>query len=369
MQRYVFGIVLVLCLVRAAYSAPTRTQGCQATIAFHFRLVRDDLLSAQRMIARVYHPSNYYLIDIPSNLRSRFIKRSMQQYSNVIVRQVDRTVPNGISEVVSVLDAMAFFLDLEDTQKKTQQPHLHRLFDYFISLTEKELPLLTATYMRDALGSTLTLDPLPVFMRFSHRSHWASFSQNFNRLHYDASIMFSTNETALHEIMKSGWPHPHGSRRMFTIPRTQRQMVLSHAFVKLAVDSQLSKRVLISIAESANGVDHFFGALALADNGRVARLVRSTSLRCPDIVGMDRPLVFSSKPRYAVPEFRVSEILNYSTPCLFADPYAIRNVASVDGELHAHVLRMQRAQDSSSNPYLQAAIAKIDIHNKATGSG
>lgn len=247
-------------------------------LAMYIRVAAGETELLSRFMNAVYHPQNVFLVEISSSADLDAARTALSPIAtNVYLRVAEPTVPDGISEVLNFLSAMAFFVDREDAQKGK--------FKYFINTSVREYPVLTASNMRSILSKVHAHDSPPVnFMKFSEYSEWPKYSSRYERLYYDSSIVFTRNQTALKALIPTMSMHPDSRSRKFTVARSQPLMLLSSSFVRFATDSLLSKRILMLLADSKKPLEHFFATLAFEAKSTVGKWVTTTSLRCPDVV-------------------------------------------------------------------------------------
>lgn len=264
-----------------------------ANVAFHVRWHMKSPVDPVRFLHSFYHKNNLYLFDLPEKESPKTLRIYFKKYPNVFVRNVDPFVPRGASEALFLLDGMQFFLDQEEERKSA------RLFDFYIPLTDKHLPLVPPESVRGVLANAASQNV--TFLKLSPNS---SRPKDLNRVHFDASLVFSRNRTALSSLMVGHYANPDSRYHSFPIATSEREMALGHDFAKFAVESMTAKRVLLMLSEAANVVEHFFSTLA-ALSPNVSFVIPSTSLHCPGQV--------NSKGK-----FSPAEILKSDGPCLFA---------------------------------------------------
>lgn len=287
-------IVCLLAVLSVAASTPVLSSPENAAnVAFHIRWRMKSAVDPVRFLRSFYHHKNLYLFDLPGQEAPKKLRVAFKSFPNVFVRNVDAFVRRGASEALFHLDGMQFFLDQEENTKSA------RLFDFYVPLTDKHVPLASPASVRNVLAPAARLNA--TFLRLSHDS---SRSKELHRLHFDAAIFFSRNQSALRSLMIGHYANPDSKYRSVPITRSERGMALGHDFVKFAVESMTAKRVLLMLTEAADVTEYFFSTLA-GLSPSVSFVIRSMSLHCPELI---RP----KGKRTLV------EMLKSSGPCLFA---------------------------------------------------
>lgn len=348
--------LLVFVYTTLCASVPTQeTQ--QARIAFHLLWNSTDTASATSILLAIHDEGNTYLIDaIPpasASALSTAIRSAIPQ-KNIRIRSIDAPTPRGISEALALLDGMAELLWWGESDNT-------RTFDFYIPLySGTERPLVRPPALRAILGAALrTGAPSPSFLRYSTPSEWARFASDYNTLYFDAAVVFSSNASARAALTGPHIGYPDRTRRAFA--RTEKSFVLSTALVTTAVDSVLSLRLLAKFAHSRDALYHFFGTLAIAAGPSVSTLVRSTSLRCPDVRGLDTGAPLS----YYRPHFQRDVTMKERIPCVFlppdasakeaADADAMRKDTASVTRHEAHVMDIMR-EHISAHAHLGQAV-------------
>lgn len=285
----------------------------EATIAFHVTVSEAQLPLLKRFLSRIYHPDNLYLIDYAYPLSPRHHAWWLSG-SNVHHRAADPYVEDGVSEVINILDGMGYFLDREAALGSAQS------FNYFIHCTPADYPVVTPPRMRALLGFASDHASRPNFFHFAHESQLPLFKSEIDRVYYDFSLSFNRSLTLEEGLETNNYYHPDNGRRATHISRTEKHFVVNHAYVKLATDSMLAKRLLMSLGDASHVFERFFGSLAEASNDRIGKLIRSTSLRCTNFNDLDR-VVNHILPVYKPKAPNVNFLLRTTEPCLFTGPF------------------------------------------------
>jgi hypothetical protein len=289
------------------------------TLAMHITVTAADVHMLARFLDRTYHAQNMYLVDFAAGMSPsrQHVSSSVASAPNIYLREAEPSVPGGVSETLVTLSAMTFFLDLAEASGTE--------FHYFLNTSPREYPLVTADNARALLAwAHASASPPPNFLLFAPPAQWPDFTDRYNRLFYDPSIVFTRNATALGSLIPTLLYHPDRNRRSHTIAMSSTALVVSSEFVRLAADSMLSRRLLMLFAESQHSAEHFFATLALESENAAGKFVPTTSLRCPE---MNAALQIGHLPTDSVPDpwFLVpgSEGELQPTPaqpCLFTAP-------------------------------------------------
>lgn len=323
----------------------------QATLAFHVSVNEHNLPLLPRFLHRIYHPDNLYLVTYthPLTLQSPPLVRP-----NIHYRTDDPSVVHGVSQVLNLLDAISYFLDRELYISPEQTS-----FDYFIHTSPAEYPTLNPDHMRRVLALHARQSPPPNFFHFSHPSQAPLRSSHLNTIFSDMSLTF--NRTVHLSLHHHNIPHPDTHRRPLSIPHADSHFVINHHFATLATDSFLSKRLLLTLAETSHVLNHFFPALAVHAPHSVGPLVRSTSLRCPNSPSLD--LSVTEHLPNLPPQQPTIQLLNTSlTPCLFSGPFSADTSVRFFDAIDRHFLIPPGTQGKPPGPGFHDRV----IHNMQT---
>lgn len=141
-------------------------------------------------------------------------------------------------------------------------------------------------------------------------------------MYYDFALSFNRSLTLSEGLATSNVPLPGASHRTFHYSRTDKFMVVTHAFVKFAADSIHSKRILLSLGDASHVFQRFFGTLAVSAGVSVGTLVKSTSLRCVNLAPLHHvvgDILNEAQPRIPSVEF----VSRLEEPCLFVNPIEV----------------------------------------------
>lgn len=286
-----------------------------ASIAFYITVSIAELPHLRRLIDRVYHPGNIYLIEYHSSIPESSFE-IFPRAQNIFQRHSDAFVPSGVTYVLNVLDGMAFFFNREESLlSHSDGASTPVSFDYFIPLSPTSYPTISAQNMR----TLLSLDePSPNFFHFGHASQMPLFDEDINTIYVDLALSF--NASAPPSLYTRHHGHPEKSRRKFSLPRASPFFVASRAFAKFAVDSITSKRLLLVLAETANVADRFFASLIEAAPPTIGPVIRTASLHCVHSDALDKH-VNKTLPNYSPRPPSVAFLQTVSKPCLFTSPF------------------------------------------------
>lgn len=332
--------------------ATVRAEGTEATIAMHITVSASQVPQLSRFLAAVYHTDNHYLIELAASLPVT-PEISALARRNVVVRSAEPAVHDGVSDVVGTLGAMAHFLDCVR-------------FDYFVSTCPEEYPVLSPRNMRVMLSWARRQRPSLNFLHFSHPSHWAAFANEYDRIHIDPALSFTRDAALLQRLVTSHQFHPDRARRVWTIPRTEKQLVVTREFAAFATDSVVSKKILLTLAEASHVPNHFFGALALVGNPSHGTFVQSSSLRCVNIVGLDADLKRGQQLRYEIHALSIDYLERAARPCLFAGPIIPHNEKSLQlrDDIDLEILAQQGVMgEKSASSFVRKMHSALMVHS------
>lgn len=335
--RLLCCILVSLCLcsyvVNGIQEHPNAASTSEATIAFYVTVSFDELPHLRRLFDRIYHPGNIYLIEYDPAITEELFE-SFPRFRNVYQRHADPFTPSGVSAVLNILDAIAFFFNREDVLSHGDFLRASVVkFDYFIPVSPNSYPTVTPNNIRALLPKSL---PMPSFLHFGHPSQLPFFSDDVDVVHVDLTLSFLSS--APRTLYTRHHSHPDKNRRAFKLPRGAHSFVASRSFAKFAVDSALSKRLLLVLAETANVADRFFTALAdAAPSNIIGPVIRKTSLHCTHSNALDKA-VDNVLPNYSPNPPSVSFLQNVSEPCLFVAPFDGEAYLSLRNEIDKYLL-------------------------------
>lgn len=335
-RRLLCCVLVSLCITPYAVHGITGRSGAastsEVTIAFYVTVSFEELPYLRRLFDRIYHPGNIYLIEYDPTIAEELFE-SFPRFRNVYQRHADPFTPSGVSAVLNVLDAIAFFFNREDVLSHDSSQASVVKFDYFIPVSPTSYPTVTPNNIRVLLPKSL---PMPSFLHFGHPSQLPLFADDVDVVHVDLTLSFSSS--APRTLYTRHHSHPDKSRRAFKLPRAAHSFVASRPFAKFAVDSVLSKRLLLVLAETANVADRFFAALAdVAPSNAIGPVIRKTSLHCTHSDALDEA-VDNVLPNYSPYPPSVSFLQNVSEPCLFVAPFNDEAYLSMRNEIDKYLL-------------------------------
>lgn len=270
------AVLLTLQCGSIAATEPALDEG--VILAFHITVDGDQVSALPRFLGSLYHPQNLYLVDFvkgaePSSDMSSEIP---EDASNVHSRVGEDTVPGGVSEVLLTLSAMAYFADWEDYTDQT--------YTYFLNTSPDEYPTVQPDDLRLVLATASKRYSMPInFMYFADEKKWESAHYDYDTVHYDPSLVFTKNETALKSLLSLRQWHPDRHYRTSKVAYADRHMILSSRVARYATESLRSKKLLASLAETRHAHEHFFATL-VHEIGHVAgQWDYQTCLRCPEL--------------------------------------------------------------------------------------
>lgn len=308
-----------------------------ASIAFHIFVPYGQQSAVSRLLDRIFHEDNVFLIEYDAKIPFfEYLRIGASRQQNVYQRRVDAATPEGVTEVLNILDAMSFFLNRETVTGKR--------FDYFIPLTTASYPTVPPGHIRFLLNTIITpgSSPSPNFFHFVHQSQIPLFASEVDTHFVDLALAFNASISL--ELYSRDLPHPDRRRRGFTLPRASPFFVVSRAFAEFAIDSIETKRLLLMLAETAHVRERFFPALAVvANQSLVGSLIRSSSLHCIDSGAIDTN-TSQSLPNYIPRVPSIAFLMNTTRPCLFSAPFDTNLSLSVKDEIDRQLLILPGTQ-------------------------
>ncbi|CAN8070717.1 unnamed protein product [Agarophyton chilense] len=323
---------MLFCLtLKTVFGSPNQSNlpQAEAKIAFHVNVRQSNVAFLRRFLNRIYHKDNLYLVDYSPPLQSDAYADILAK-ENVHHRTADPFVENGVSEVINILDGMAFFLDREENLGVPGNS-----FDYYVHCTPDYYPVLNPTHMRKVLSFDPEEYPPPNFVHFFHESQLPFFAGEINRVAFDFSLSFNRTLPHTTELYQMNIVHPDYKKRRMVLPRAVKRFVVNHNFVELATDSILSKRLLLTLGDTSHVDERFFAALVANNKKDIGIVIHTTSLQCVNSIAIDTA-VKDSLPDFSPNPITIEFLQRTAEPCLFAGPFANANdvvLTNIDKEL------------------------------------
>lgn len=320
-QAYVLSIAIADAKDTSGSSIDLNLKNGGATLAVYIPVSLSSHRLLPRLLSRVYHESHVYLVEYDRSVSSKlYMDLDSFPAGNVYVRQAGLFTPKGVTHLLTMLDAMAFFIDRSEALSSAALA-----FDYFIHLTPTSYPTVPFPSLSRILRAVGTAYNWPSFFHFFEPSHLPFFSGEIKGHYVDLALSFNTSAPMF--LASRRFAHPDASRRPFKsqIGRTTPLFIASRRLVKFAVDAPEAMRLLVALGETANVLERFFATLIqTTDLSKVGPVVRSASLHCSDSNAMDMPVDNARrghKPSYQPNRPSLHFLYNTSEPCLFVGPF------------------------------------------------
>lgn len=222
-------------------ATPSPTPLRPMRIAFAIQASADTIALLPRLLSRMHHQRNLYLIHVDAktplsarNSLNRFITDNPLYVQNVRLLPSEMLTYKGISAVVNSLSLMATALDADIP------------WDYYINLSAADYPLLPP----DAIASLLARPRAPLgtlnFVWFFPRSEWTPYSFRVRFMYWDpAASGYQSSRTHLHH-MAAQRTNPLDPARAFIFTKAEAWSILSRPFVRYVARSGFSKRMLLA---------------------------------------------------------------------------------------------------------------------------
>lgn len=231
-----------------------RPQQREADIAFFLQISNATVHHLPRLIDRLYHQRNVYVIHFDSKIEPHHVELVMAQVqeqqshhiSNIHVMQSELVTYRGISMVLNTLSAMSFLLQLKQE------------WDFFINLSGADYPLLKPVLHRRLLGETLEMKPL--FLTFGRKDRWmTTFRKRALEFHYDEALNHQKSVGVIQDI---GAQSPLFNNMNFVPVFGGAWMILPRQFSDFCVRSPEAKKLLVAMGYMTSSPEHYFVSLA-----------------------------------------------------------------------------------------------------------
>lgn len=232
------------------YETTTPKQFSQ--IAFAIQASSDTIHLLPRLLSRIYHPRNVYVIHIDAKVEKRlrdkfnnFIQNNPIYVANVHILSSEMLTYKGISTVLNSIALMTLALES------------HSNWDYYINLSASDYPLLAPDDIARLLARPQAPSGLLNFVWFFPRKEWIPYSFRIRHMFWDpAASGYQHPRARLFHVARQK-DNPLERYRAYTFTKAEAWVILSRPFIQFIIRSSFAKRMLLNHMHTLSVSEHF----------------------------------------------------------------------------------------------------------------
>lgn len=231
----------------------------QVNIAYFIQVSESNLPLVPRLLLRLYHPQNQYILHFDRKIPTSLVLPMVRQFTrnstyiaNKNVRIMDREMITyrGVTMILNTLDAIQQLLSQSSS------------WEYFINLSGSDYPLVSPVMQRRLLALPFVQDRHANFFTVSPMHRWASAEEyRFRKVAVDQGL--AGDDVPLEDshlrILRSD--SPLRGRLRFAYARGEAWMILTRSACKFLVQSALARKLLLTFANSQDPSEHYYVSL------------------------------------------------------------------------------------------------------------
>ncbi|KAA8493330.1 Beta-glucuronosyltransferase GlcAT14B [Porphyridium purpureum] len=244
----------------------------EVDVAFFIQVSAVQAALLPRMLARLYHPENVYVLHFDAKMESGAFRATADAARalgpNVHIMQRELVTYQGPSMIYNALHAFHLLLALSSSSK----------WAFCINLSAADYPIVPARRLRQVLAIA---PPHANFFSLFQRTHWHHFRYRVFRTTHDPALDVVFGEEAVapsggrnvsHVEQLRQFAHPgvvwrkRGSplESLLNIEHTSAEawMILSFPFVQALVSSRFARKVASLFGHSVSSPEHYFSMVA-----------------------------------------------------------------------------------------------------------
>lgn len=236
----------------------------EASIAFFIQISNSSIPFVTRLVSRLHHPANMYLLHFDLKIPSYRVVtvvatlRANPAYHNVHVLQREPVTYRGISMVLNTLAAVDRLLELGD-------------WDYFINLSGSDYPLVHPSTIRRLLALPYLRERGANFFTSSPREQWMqAVADRFDHISIDPALAettlssvsaTSTDRTRPPNLLILDEHSPLPALHDFEVVKGEAWVVMTRSASRFMAASAFSRKMLLAMALAQDPSEHFYGSL------------------------------------------------------------------------------------------------------------
>lgn len=227
----------LLALHRASDAAPKQF----AQIAFAIQASGDTVHLLPRLLSRIHHSRNVYVIHIDAKVSPsqrndfrRWLYTNPAYTANVHILPAEMLTYKGISTVLNSIALMTLAFDS------------HPDWDYYINLSASDYPLISPHDMASLLARPQAPSGMLNFVWFFPRKEWHPYSFRVRQMFWDpAASGYQHANNRLHYLSRQKY-NPMEKYRAFVFTKAEAWVILSRPFIQFLIRSSFAKRMLLN---------------------------------------------------------------------------------------------------------------------------
>lgn len=231
---------------------PPRSPKPCVQIAFAIQASGDTVRLIPRLLARIHHERNVYVLHIDAKTKSEerqkistLIETNPAYSRNVHMLPSEMLTYKGVSTVLNSISLMTLALGV------------HRDWDYYINLSAADYPLISPDDICRLLARPKAPPGLLNFVWFFPRKEWIPYSFRVRFMFWDpAASGYQNAHTHLH-YMASQRTNPLEKHRAYIFTKAEAWSILSRPFVQFVVRSSFTKRMFLNHMHVLSVSEHF----------------------------------------------------------------------------------------------------------------
>lgn len=228
-------------LLRSTPSPVPSSPKSFAQIAFAIQASGDTIHLLPRLLSRIHHPRNVYVIHIDAKVErslrddfERSVHNNTMYAANVHIMPAEMLTYKGISTVLNSIAMMTLAFDV------------HPDWDYYINLSASDYPLISPNDMATLLARPQAPPGLLNFVWFFPRKDWKPYSFRVRHMFWDpAASGYQHTTNRLHYLARQK-ENPLEKHRAYVFTKAEAWVILSRPFVAFIIRSSFVKRMLLS---------------------------------------------------------------------------------------------------------------------------
>lgn len=225
----------------------------EANLAYFIQLSETTLAHLPRLLSRIYHPKNVYVIHfdkkvepkVTKRIRTNLYKRNPQYKENVMYMSSELITYRGVSMLLNTINAMRELL------------RFNADWDYFINISGADYPLVSQNTIRQMLGRHLET-PLN-FMSYAPVEKWQeNLGFRMDHIYIDEALSFQRDGGVVQQLPVL---NPLARSMKLQYANAEAWMINSRELCQFVVTSGYARKMLLTFAYSVESSEHYFATL------------------------------------------------------------------------------------------------------------
>lgn len=231
----------------------------EVNIAYFIQVSESNLPLVPRLLSRLYHPQNQFIIHFDRKIPTSLVLPMMRQFSrnstymqnkNVQIMDREMITYRGVTMILNTLDAIQQLLSLSST------------WEYFINLSGSDYPLVSPVMQRRLLALPFVQDRHANFFTLSPMRQWEPAEEfRFRKVAVDQGLAGDDVPVEDSRLRILGVDSPLRGRLRFAYARGEAWMILTRSACKFMIQNALSRKLLLTFANSQDPSEHYYVSL------------------------------------------------------------------------------------------------------------